>query len=808
VQSALVSATSRLVVTALFFLSGFSALIYQTVWQRLLGLFGGSDTVSASLVVSAFLAGLGIGSLLAGLFADRLTKRQALLLFALVEILIGAYAAVSIPIFHDVLLGMLIELSRSRALTFIAAFVALLVPTVLMGLSLPLLARALVSDLDKAAGRISVLYGINTLGAGVGALVAGLWLIGSFGYWPAVLWGAACNVAVGLGALIAASAHRAGRTEETETVLTLGGTSDGRTVRNWCVLVFASGMLAVALQVAWYRLMGTLLQGNAYSFPYILGILLIGDAVGLFVGARLVGRIADPRSLFIRLQAAMVLVAVASILALYALAGVDELSALLVNVDRFQLPLANAATVIAVGFILVVPASILFGLTFPLSQRAVQTDSRLVGHRVGMIQLANILGNSIGGLVTGLLLLRFLGTAGTLMTLLAAGAAFALVLAFERTPKRQGLVLAAASVVGILLVPSNDAFWSRLHGVNPRQSAEVAEDHTGLAVLRRFENGFHRMYIQGHSQSCLPVCAVHAFLGALGPLVHPAPQSVLVVGVGAGGTPYAASVNPATKTVRAVEIVAPVLTLIDRFASSDGRFGMRRLKEDRRLEIVVGDGRHDLFLAGRSYDVIEADAILPHTAFSGFLYSREYFEKVRAHLAPGGIAVQWAPTERTIATFRTVFPHVVYAAPALLGSVQPIPYDPEALARRTEEPAIRAHLTAAEVNLDDLRRFLTGRAPVVWSTTGPMTDINSDLWPKDEYWLNNKHTPAYRRSAEGGLVEAPELARVQLLHALGAQQPDRLDADGQVLADALSIHRIRHAAELDFAMQRLVGDAE
>jgi spermidine synthase/predicted MFS family arabinose efflux permease len=744
VQSVLVSASSRFIVTALFFLSGFSALIYQTVWQRLLGLFGGSDTVSASLVVSAFLAGLGVGSLLAGLFADRVPRRRALLLFALVEILIGAYAAVSIPIFHDVLLGMLIELSRSRALTFVAAFIALLVPTVLMGLSLPLLARALVSDMDKAAGRISVLYGINTLGAGVGALVAGLWLIGSFGYWPAVLWGAACNGIVGLGALVAAGTRGIDRQDDIEAAPASAGPSDASgTVRNWCLLVFASGMLAVALQVAWYRLIGTLLQGNAYGFPYILGLLLVGDAVGLFLGARLVARIADPRGQFIRLQAAMVLVAVLSILVFYRLAGVDGLASLLVNVDRFQLPPANAAAVLATAFVLVVPASILFGLTFPLSQRAVQTDARLVGHRVGMIQLANILGNSIGGLVTGLLLLRFLGTAGTLIALLAAGAAFALVLTLERAPRRRGLVFAAVSVAVMVLVPSNDEFWSRLHGVNPRQSAEVAEDHTGLAVLRRFENGCHRMYIQGHSQSCLPVCTVHAFLGALGPLVHPAPRSVLVVGVGAGGTPYAAGVNPATEAVRAVEIVAPVLDLIDRFAASDGRFGMKRLKEDQRFDIVVGDGRHDLFLAGRSYDVIEADAILPHTAFSGLLYSREYFEKVREHLAPGGIAVQWAPTERTIATFRTVFPYVIYAAPALLGSTRPIPYDPAALARRTEEPAIRDHLTAAEVNLDDLRRFLTGRAPVVWSATAPAADINTDLWPKDEYWLNNTHTPTY-----------------------------------------------------------------
>jgi len=745
VTSVLVSATSRFIVTALFFLSGFSALIYQTVWQRLLGLFGGSDTVSASLVVSAFLAGLGIGSLAAGLFADRLTRRHALLLFALVEILIGAYAAISIPLFHDVLLGMLIELSRSRALTFAAAFVALLVPTVLMGLSLPLLARALVSDIDKAAGRISVLYGINTLGAGIGALVAGLWLIGSFGYWPAVLWGAACNGLVGLGALVAAGS----RSIEADELAEAAGTraidaGDGaRTVRHWCALVFASGMLAVALQVAWYRLIGTLLQGNAYGFPYILGLLLIGDAVGLFVGARLVARIADPRTLFVRMQAAMVLVAVLGILAVYWLAGAGGLERLLVNVDRFQLPTANAITVCVVTALLVVPASVLFGLTFPLAQRAVQTDPHLVGHRVGMIQLANILGNSLGGLIAGLVLLRLFGTAGTLVVLLAAGAAFALMLMIEAPRSRRGTALVVASGVAVLLVPTNETFWSQLHGVNARQAAIVAEDHTGLAVLRRFENGFHRMYIQGHSQSCLPVCTVHAFLGALGPLVHPSPQSVLVVGVGAGGTPYAAGVNPKTETVRAVEIVAPVLTLIDRFAASDGRFGMKRLRDDKRFDIVVGDGRHDLFLAGRSYDVIEADAILPHTAFSGLLYSREYFEKVRDHLAPGGIAVQWAPTERTINTFRTVFPHVVYAAPALMGSAAPIPYDPAALARRTEEPAIREHLLAAEVNLDDLRTFMLRRPPVVWSELGPRTDINSDLWPKDEYWLNNPHVPTY-----------------------------------------------------------------
>jgi hypothetical protein len=121
------------------------------------------------------------------------------------------------------------------------------------------------------------------------------------------------------------------------------------------------------------------------------------------------------------------------------------------------------------------------------------------------------------------------------------------------------------------------------------------------------------------------------------------------------------------------------------------------------------------------------------------LYSREYFERVRAALNPGGIAVQWAPTPRTIATFRSVFPHVAYVEPALLGSDRPIVYDGEHVASRLDEPAIRSYLMDSGVNIDELRgRFLSARA-INWSPSDKVTnpDINTDLWPRDEYYLNN-----------------------------------------------------------------------
>lgn len=734
---------ARLVVLAvLFFLSGFSALVYQIAWQRLLGLFGGADTIASTLVVSAFLAGLGLGSLVGGLVADRLARRRALVLFGLCELGVALYGALSVPLFYDVLFLGLVELSRSRLLVLAVAFVSLLVPTALMGMSLPFLSRALVDDIEWASMRIGLLYAINTLGAGVGALITGFWLIGAFGYWPAILLGAAFNAVVGAGALVMSwDARRftgVGAGVERQSHVPRAPEADGALGR-WCAYVFLSGFLAVAVQIVWYRIHGTLMQGNAYGFALVLGVFLIGDAIGLLIGARLAHRVADPGRLLLHLQGLTALIAGGGVYALYLADGVSALARYLVNVDHVVAPTFHAIVVVAVVSAAVFSASLIMGFTFPLSQRAVQTDLERIGRRVGMIQLANIAGNSLGGLVAGLVLLRFVGSAGTVVIVILIGLAFVFYQAASGA--RRGPTFALAAALGLLaaIFPGNEALWARLHGIGDGQQADIAEDHTGLAVLRRFENGHHLMYIQGHSQSCLPVCAVHAFLGAIGPLVHSAPERVLVVGVAAGGTPYAAGVNPATRSVRAVEIVSPALDLIDRFVAKGGKFGIDRLKRDPRFELVVGDGRHDLFVEGLTYDVIEADAMLPHTSHSGLLYSREYFERVRAALNPGGIAVQWAPTPRTIATFRSVFPHVVYAEPALLGSNQPIAYDAARVTARLEEPSIRAYLAESEVNIDELRARFASVRPVAWGPGDvvPSRDVNTDLWPRDEYYLNN-----------------------------------------------------------------------
>ena len=153
-----------------FFASGFAALLCQIVWQRMLGIFAGSDTISAALVVGAFLAGLGIGSILGAKLADRISPAQALLGFAVAETGVGVFALLSKAFLYDWLATDLAGSSTTPAMIFALCFAGLVLPTTLMGASLPLLARAVSTALETVAERVGTLYGLNTLGAGLGAL--------------------------------------------------------------------------------------------------------------------------------------------------------------------------------------------------------------------------------------------------------------------------------------------------------------------------------------------------------------------------------------------------------------------------------------------------------------------------------------------------------------------------------------------------------------------------------------------------------------------------------------------------------------
>ncbi len=731
-----------------FFASGFAALLYQIVWQRMLGMFAGSDSVTAAIVVGAFLLGLGIGSMLASGVVDRLTPKQAALGFVLCELVVAGFALASRPFLYDFVVEELGPALSGRWEAFAICFAGLLAPTLMMGLSLPLLSKAVVSRIETAAHRIGLLYGLNTVGAGMGALFGGYVIVGTLGFERAIWVGVALNV---LAAVLAAAVM--GRVPalaapsrailKAAAAEPLPAAAGGIGLAGWTFLVFVSGYFIVALEILWVRVLGLMAQTNAYSFSLILGVFLLADGLGVVAGARWVARLADVRRAFFLVQGWGALYALVTLGGLWLCYDWPAFNAFMA-IDRWRIDWPASGATIAAVLILVGPPAFLLGLSFPLVQKAVQQDLTVIGFRVGVVQLGNIVGNAVGSLATGLLALHWLGSSGTARQIGAL--ALLLLLGWLWLGRRsaagrdrQTIALAAVLALAILVFPSSERFWHKIHGIGERQAMLAAEDRSGVVVLR-LEGAHGPMFIQGHTQSHIPFHAIHYLLGALGPSVHADPAKVLVVGVGSGGTPYAAATHPGTKELRAVELVAPVYDVLRDYAGRHPDSAVATLVRDPRIRLDIGDGRREIFASGRRYDVIEADAILPQTSHSGLLYSVEFMQKVLAALEPGGLYVQWAPTERVAEGFMRTFPHGVLVRPAsiLIGSNAPVAFDPAKVMARLREPHFKAWASRAGIDIEGLARDITGRH-VTW---GPQTrrgpaEVNSDLFPRDEYFMNN-----------------------------------------------------------------------
>jgi len=737
-----------------FFCSGFAALLCQIVWQRMLGIFAGSDTVSAALVVGAFLAGLGLGSIIGAKLADRLSPYRAMIGFAIAEGGVALFALISKFFLYDFLATDLAGVVDDPVAIFALCFAGLVLPTTLMGASLPLLARAIATNLDTVAERIGTLYGLNTLGAGLGALLGGWLLVGNLGFVGALVLAAGLDLLAAILALtlLPALKREAAPSPQLAARAALAGQAEPfGSLKLWCVLVFLSGYVIVALEIVWVRLMGQVGQYHAYLFPTVLGVFLLADGLGMALAARMVRRMKDPRPAFFITQAGGFALGAALIMALYwALPHapiVDHVSA-----DVQRLRDMGLATTVALIVLVVGPPSFLIGMTFPFVQRAVQQDLSSVGARVGWVQLANILGNAAGSIGTGIVTFHLLGTAGTLQLLSALSVLLMLFWLWKggwnRGPE---LALAGACALALVVLPGNAALWSRLHAEKPGQRTAWAEDRSGVAFFRDDGSATPRpagatpgepygpFFIQGFSQGRIPFLPIHQFLGAVGPLMHPNPERVLAIGIGSGGTPWAAGVSAATKEVRAIELVGPVITALEELAQRHPQGPIAEMFRNPRWRLEYGDGRRALSKGEERYDIIQADAILPEGSHSGLLYSEEFLQAVRRRLNPGGLYVQWGPTQRTVETFAAVFPHTMLIMPGsvLIGSDSPIPYDPAALARRFADPEVRAHLARGNRGFDDYAAFFA-RAPLAWAPGSPRVEASlTDVFPRDEFYLNN-----------------------------------------------------------------------
>jgi len=720
-------------VAALFVLSGAAALVYQVAWQRILVLHSGVGIYSVAVIVAAFMAGLGMGSHWGGVWSSRVVPLRALRTFALLELGIAGFALVSPWLYYDVLYVRGSWLYASLLSAAAAHLLALVVPTTLMGMSLPFLVRAMVHDAASAGRVVGLLYGVNVVGAALGALITPWLLLRYLGVSGAVYVGVALNGVTGLGALALSGRVKAGAQADASA------SGPTRPSLVWILLYATSGFCALSLEVLWFRIVEVAVKATAFTFGTVLAIYLLGLASGSLLGVRLVRRLRDPLRAFLLCQCALLLWAGVAILLLSGLPadfpGASWYLRYWSERQGFRLGAMWDWAMIARLYVVLPllsygPPTFLMGLSFAVLQRAVHDDPRSSGYKVGLLQAANIAGCVAGSLLTGLVGLRYLGTTGSLRVLVLVGVGFA-ALGLWRSGWRSIFAPVAAALLGTaILLPRPERLWLRLHGLTG--AGYFGEDAAGVVGLtpETGESSDWRMSVNGRSISTLPFGGMHSHLGAVPAIMHPAPRRVAVIGLGSGDTAWAAGARPETETIRVYEICAPQLGLLRRLAEEAPPPKLRRFLRDRRFDIVVGDGRNALERDVERWDVIETDALHPQSSGSGNVYSLEFFRSCARRLNPGGLMSTWSPTPRVYATFRAAFPHVVSLSSGqlLVGSNEPIAVDTAAWRLRLTEQNTFGYL--GERMFSEVWTLLQGAQ--AWQPR-EQVELDLDLFPRDEF---------------------------------------------------------------------------
>ena len=727
-----------------FFLSGAAALVYQVVWQRILTLHTGIGVVSVALIVAAFMAGLGLGSHIGGVLSARVSPRRALRLFALLELGVGLFAAISCRLYYDGFGALASSLYATAAGAAVAHLGAFLLPTTLMGMSLPFLVRATVRETASASRVIGVLYGVNVLGAAAGALLAPWVLVRFLGLEGAALTGTVANLVAAAAAL--AAGHRAAHADEAavtprpKTGGPLGALHPG-SFRLWTLLYALSGFLALSFEVAWFRLMEVGVKSTAYTFGTVLCTYLLGLGAGSLVGGRRAERLARPLVAFLDYQLLLIACAGAAVALVAGLPPATPVYRWFFDYWR-QEPFFHLGADWDVGALarlygllplaLYGAPTVLMGLSFGALQRAVQDDPATSGRKVGALQAANIAGCTAGSLATGLVLLERIGTAGTVRLLVAVfGFVFLLVRARAAGLTRALLARAAALALVLVALPSNDSLWKRLHGVTADEPPSfIGEDASAVSVVVPGVEGRWRVSVNGLPHSWLPFDGIHTLLGALPAVIHPAPEEIVVVGLGSGETAWAASCRPETRTLRVYEIAAAQPRLLRAVTVVAPFPDLVELLSDPRVTMRAADGRQALSRDERRYDIVQVDAMFRTAAASGNLYSVEFFRLCARRLKPGGLVCTQKPGRRVGLSFAEALPYSLDFGNIVVGSNDPLPIDPATWEARLLRPEV-ARRFGAEA-LEGIRERLYEGRPAR-RNPGARIGLNRDLFPRDEF---------------------------------------------------------------------------
>ncbi len=734
----------------LFFLSGATALAYQTLWVRELQIeLFGTSTFAISTVLAAFMGGLALGGFAMAQFADRLAR--PLQIYGLLEIGIGLYALV-FPTVVEALQPAYLQAWRTLnpdpvtfgIIQFSLVSVSLLLPTAAMGATLPLLARFATERLGAAGGRVGTLYAVNTLGAVAGTAACGFWLLPEYGRFATTALAAGANLALGVGAL-GLSAWAGGR--ESVVVDDLPPEVPRTDVfLPVTVAIGLAGFSALAYEVAWTRLLGLMLGASTYTFSTMLLAFLIGIAIGGAVGGPVADRLfarRGPVGVLAAFAAIEVGIALVSCAMMYLYPQLPFYYVWLFDWFRAAVrPERMWEVSLLVAGLIMTPPAVLMGMHFPIAVRAVVGNEERLGGPVGVIYGVNTLGGVFGAFLAGFVLLPWLWLQGTIFVAAAVEllAAAVLVIAIarhldEETPLVRyapALAPVAALALGLGLVAARPPWDPLLMTAGMYHYVSHFDDHsregireyaTDLYDLVYYEEGLSSVVtvarnmetdntwlanngkVDASTTSDMPTQVLCSLLPVQ---FVESPDDVLVIGLASGITAGALSLVPEVKRLDIVEL-EPAIEAAARIFDEYNH----HVLDDLRVNLVFNDGRnHVLLTEPETYDLIVSEPSNPWITGVSNLFTREFFELGRSRLKPGGVWSQWiqmygmsSDDLRTLLrTVAEVFPHVnVYATIedsdlVLVASDRPLPTTVAGAERLLEWPLVRKELAVVDVD--------------------------------------------------------------------------------------------------------------
>ena len=725
----------------IFFFSGFSALIYQVVWQRLLTLHYGVGEISITLIVSIYMVGLGLGALFGGYLADRIINR--IILYFGVELLIGIFGIISLPLLK--VIGRHTA-GSSYELSFLYIFLFLCLPTFLMGITLPVLTKIFNRLINDFLSSVSFLYFINTLGASLGTIFATYFLISFFGLDVAVAVAVVINFV--MATLIFLVRDSAADDNVTHNIPVSNVDRDAIFGNLAYLLVFITGFVAIGYEIIWFRIIGVLVKASPYAFSSVLSIYLLGIAVGSFGMSKYLHRHKNihKKSLFFSLQFLIGISVIITFVGYYYLTKYTSFREL-TNISfgtvlhpklvmpsfgtfkRFLVDLYRLFDVFWWSAFFVLIPTILMGASFPLISLLSLSHRNKEGSTVGTVYFFNIVGNVFGGLITGFLLLPFLKTEKTVLIFSLIGVIFVIFVSRFRgkqVPLNRRIVFATILlIIIVILFPMRGQFYKTMHSWKGEKTEIYLEEGVEGVVVTYKQQNKVKNFINGLGHGGRPGYSFYyETLEALSFASNL--ENVLIIGFGTGSIVEMIQKSDDVQNITLVELNKTLLKNLRKMNI------FVEILDNPKVNTIIDDGRRFLLRTNKKFDLIAIDPVRTTTFYSNNLYSCQFFELVNEHLSDDGIFLIWTDEYKVMPnTVHSVFDHVRLYNSFMLASNAPF----EKYAEREKQLLAQFSPKERELILSS-GKYVGDQSYIIKEASH--YPINKDWKPVTEYYLGLK----------------------------------------------------------------------